>query len=480
MEWNDGFLGEYALVNFWDKKGAIIPGSPAGVFEALAARGAAMTKQEIAGALERSFTTIESDLGALRTLGLIHQLKWVGADTYFISEFVKAAKEPVLEILKTLPVKVKVRSQEIQNIRFRVFEALAKEIFGESLSPNKESMGLLYRYLHYIDEQRRGYHDRIIQRFRDDEGNHTIAFDNLTARYTKILSHLLTHLDSLEGNRILEIGPGPGNMVNLLKQWGFDAWGLEPSEAFVNFAQEHKLNMVLGDLIDPPADLFDNPFDVTFSHWVLDALYSPQGQGPATRMDEYQALINLSRLTKQGGLSIQEVDPSLGLPFTTEDFALAGFEVIIKENSMLVVLQKVREPVPIEKFQELMHRNKEEQGRMGNARIALWITTSFDPTLRDIVDATNESEYVYDDEPLTIDRLLQWVSNNPLLAELYASEKPSLEFRKWKALWGIIEKPESPLLVNPLPLLKEVPDLESFVRRVLTKRYTSWGLPDDL
>ena len=127
-----------------------------------------------------------------------------------------------------------------------------------------------------------------------------------------------------------------------------------------------------------------------------------------------------------------------------------------------------------------MHRNKEEQGRMGNARIALWITTSFDPTLRDIVDATNESEYVYDDEPLTIDRLLQWVSNNPLLAELYASEKPSLEFRKWKALWGIIEKPESPLLVNPLPLLKEVPDLESFVRRVLTKRYTSWGLPDDL
>ncbi len=93
-----------------------------------------------------------------------------------------------------------------------------------------------------------------------------------------------------ENNRILDIGCGDGQFLNLLKRRGWHEFGLDHSKEAVNRARDRlNLNVVHGMAED--MDFPDNYFDVVVMWGVIEHLKNPR-----------KALEKVSKVLRRGGL----------------------------------------------------------------------------------------------------------------------------------------------------------------------------------
>lgn len=85
---------------------------------------------------------------------------------------------------------------------------------------------------------------------------------------------LLELLDPKPGERVLDLGCGPGNLTEKISQRGADVVGIDSSPEMIGQARQNypSLNFVLGDAAQMQ---FQEEFDAVFSnaalHWMLDA-----------------------------------------------------------------------------------------------------------------------------------------------------------------------------------------------------------------
>jgi len=100
-------------------------------------------------------------------------------------------------------------------------------------------------------------------------------------------------LDTLRkrgAGKVLEIGPGAGKLLFLLKDNGFDVTGVDTDEACVRAIGEAGVKCIQGDLGNVKDRLPANEFDAVILHHALEHLYSPAA-----------ALRDVSGLLKAGG-----------------------------------------------------------------------------------------------------------------------------------------------------------------------------------
>ena len=68
---------------------------------------------------------------------------------------------------------------------------------------------------------------------------------------------------------VIDVGTRDGYTVELLNKYGYKAIGIELVDAYVKYAQEHKRNVVFGDLMDLDT-LPKEKFDIVFSRHCLE------------------------------------------------------------------------------------------------------------------------------------------------------------------------------------------------------------------
>lgn len=90
--------------------------------------------------------------------------------------------------------------------------------------------------------------------------------------------------------RILDVGSGPGQVLRMLREQGWDAYGVDFSPVAVEYARrKHGLNVTLGDLFQ--AGYKDAFFDVVLFNHALEHMYNPVA-----------TLREVHRILKPGGL----------------------------------------------------------------------------------------------------------------------------------------------------------------------------------
>lgn len=114
------------------------------------------------------------------------------------------------------------------------------------------------------------------------------------------------------GGRLLDIGCGYGHFLNLMNNYGWDTYGLEPSYPAVSYARTQRLRVTHGTLNSTRYDA--NYFDVITMFYVLEHLPDPVG-----------ILLEVNRILRPGGLLV------LRVPHTTPIVSL--FSIVgIKNN----------------------------------------------------------------------------------------------------------------------------------------------------
>ena len=200
------------------------------------------------------------------------------------------------------------------------------------------------------------YHDAVLDEFvRSERYPESIAYtaaDNSPQAYQKFLWNLYRLVGDLRGKRVLELGSGPGVVVEALRRLGgVEAVGVEADLRFVEFARAHEVPLIQGTLEVVPGELAGKPFDLTFSHWFLDALAKVEIQSDGTvrnerrlnHIEELQVLKTLAALTPAGAWSIHATRGRI--PFKDEEFRQAGFEIIeVNEEHTFIVLRKTAPP----------------------------------------------------------------------------------------------------------------------------------------
>lgn len=99
--------------------------------------------------------------------------------------------------------------------------------------------------------------------------------------------------------RILDVGCGPGKLMRVLRERGWDAYGVDFSPIAVEYAQsKHGLNVTLGDLFE--AAYKNTFFDVVLFNHSLEHMYDP-----------VETLCEAYRILKPGGLLLINI-PNAG------------------------------------------------------------------------------------------------------------------------------------------------------------------------
>jgi hypothetical protein len=145
--------------------------------------------------------------------------------------------------------------------------------------------------------------------------------------YGRILAALRRHASPLIAKRVVAIGIHPG-FARALRHLGIEADGLEHEPGMLSWAASQDVPVIFGNLLAPPQRIVHRPYDITFSHDLLDALASEARVMSGKTMTDpaHRALQQLAKLTKPGGLSIHWV--STEFPWTRADLEAEGFELI--------------------------------------------------------------------------------------------------------------------------------------------------------
>lgn len=109
------------------------------------------------------------------------------------------------------------------------------------------------------------------------------------ATFHRNIRPLETLLETGKGRRVLDVGAHVGVFVEVARERGWDAWGVEPSCWAVEMGRKQGLNMIQGTLRD--AELDSGSFDAVTMWDVVEHLFDPLA-------DFYEA----ARLLKPGGV----------------------------------------------------------------------------------------------------------------------------------------------------------------------------------
>jgi ubiquinone/menaquinone biosynthesis C-methylase UbiE len=150
-------------------------------------------------------------------------------------------------------------------------------------------------------------------RFYSDSKPATLNAQNLISRRRFALDMLETRISP--GSNVLDIGCGTGHLAGELMQRGYAAWGVDLSEAMVEYAREHydPDRFRVGDIEQIPFP--DNTFDAVMCLGVMEYLEKDE---PALR--------EMWRVLKSGGHAVITT-PSLVCPFFHMDMAVQKMRV---------------------------------------------------------------------------------------------------------------------------------------------------------
>lgn len=132
--------------------------------------------------------------------------------------------------------------------------------------------------------------------------------------YRSILYHILRHATNLtgqeskdelewkirktfKGKKMLELGPGPGFFMHMLKEFGADVYGIEPSEEHKKQAEQAGLQIQTGtaETLDMPEE-----FDIIYSKDVLSFA--------VTKNKAESIMKAVHKNLKQGGLTVHSIE----------------------------------------------------------------------------------------------------------------------------------------------------------------------------
>jgi ubiquinone/menaquinone biosynthesis C-methylase UbiE len=151
-------------------------------------------------------------------------------------------------------------------------------------------------------------------RFYSDPKPLTLNSQNLVSRRRFALQMLEARLSP--GSKILDIGCGTGHLAGELMRRGYEAWGVDLSDAMVRYAREHydKDRFQTGDIERIPFP--DNSFDGVMCLGVVEYLSSDEA-----------ALREMWRVLKPGGWAVITTPNSI-CPFYHMDRAIVKTRVL--------------------------------------------------------------------------------------------------------------------------------------------------------
>ncbi|MBI1884631.1 MAG: hypothetical protein HYS08_10590, partial [Chlamydiae bacterium] len=295
-----------------------------------------------------SRSTIQNELRGLWQIGFLERERVGRSYRYTLPSWLKKAAHflPAYEWEKKLNpddphalprLKVlqiwRLRSPEQREALLQVVEQWKKALeFSEDTIPNDQD-GLLSTLLRF-DIKNEAYLNEVYGVYASNEYSEEMGADfrgykGYAALYDLILYYLKRYASPLTGKRILEVGPGSGVFLLALRDFGVRVEGLEMNSELVTLARSQGLAVTEGNLRSPPETLLREPYDITFSHYVLDVPVIEAHEEeltPEVHTQGLQMLEQLARLTKMGGLSIHQTER--GWPFKDEDVIHAGFEIL--------------------------------------------------------------------------------------------------------------------------------------------------------
>lgn len=188
------------------------------------------------------------------------------------------------------------------------------------------------------------------RRFGDEDQAELCGYAAGLTDHGRLLGLLKKYAFPLGAKHLLEIGPGSASFLLALREGGVCAQGLESNPELAGLARQEGLVVAAGNLLEPPAQMLERPYDVTFSHYVLDVPSLMQSrmyfQGrvfmtPELQSEGIKMLAQMARLTRPAGVSIHEIGLAPYWPFIAEDIRRAGFSIReggLREN--FLVLQR--------------------------------------------------------------------------------------------------------------------------------------------
>jgi ubiquinone/menaquinone biosynthesis C-methylase UbiE len=179
--------------------------------------------------------------------------------------------------------------------------------------------------------------------FYNDPNPPTLQEQNLVSRMRFALEMLQARV--APGSKVLDVGCGAGQLAGELMRRGYEAWGMDISEAMVAFARQqyHRDRFQAGDI--ERMDYADNTFDAVTCLGVLEYLSRDE---PALR--------EMWRILKPGGWAVITT-PSAICPFYYMDAAYEKFRFTVRP-----VIRFVRYPLlgrpepPLNGLPRVVHR----------------------------------------------------------------------------------------------------------------------------
>lgn len=128
---------------------------------------------------------------------------------------------------------------------------------------------------------------------------------NIKEQYNKFASHYSNNLDvydqignstfydalsdlDFKNKKVLDIGCGDGSDLSIIKQWGSQVYGVEPSHEFILSAKEKGISVAQG--VGEELPFSDTKFDIVISKYALQ-----------TSVDVGKCLSEAARVLKSGG-----------------------------------------------------------------------------------------------------------------------------------------------------------------------------------
>jgi ubiquinone/menaquinone biosynthesis C-methylase UbiE len=179
-------------------------------------------------------------------------------------------------------------------------------------------------------------------RFYNDPKPLTLNAQNLVSRKRFALEMLETRV--APGSKVLDVGCGAGQLTAELIGRGYEAWGVDLSEAMVRYAREHYLSdrFQIGDIEQIPFP--DNTFHVVVCLGVMEYL----------GRDE-PALHEMWRVLKPGGRAIITT-PSITCPFYHMDVAFERVRFLLRPLIRFLRYRLPGRPSPPSEELSVKHR----------------------------------------------------------------------------------------------------------------------------
>ena len=118
------------------------------------------------------------------------------------------------------------------------------------------------------------------------------AYDRFMGRYSVVLSPQLADFAGVEGGqRVLDVGCGPGALITELVQRGADVSALDPSPTFVEAARERFPGVVVQQAFAEELPFEDEGFDAALAQLVVHFMEDPVG-----------GIAEMARVTRDGGV----------------------------------------------------------------------------------------------------------------------------------------------------------------------------------